>query len=209
MKTLLTALGFGLSLLCLQPAALRAEDLPKVKATEEKAIRALVGKKAIITGRVIAAKEAKNGMTFLDFEGGKFLVVAWKEDYANFEGGSPAKLYNKKEIEVTGTILDYKGKNAKADEPGKLEIKLKHPDQVKIAGESGAKKDGGSDAQDTKKDDSAPKNTGNDKPASASSEDKKAASPESGAGKTEPPANEPKKPGGSDAGRVDPKKYFK
>lgn len=196
MKHLLPALGFGLSLLCLQPAALRAGDFPKIKATEEKAIRALVGKKATITGRVIAAREAKNGMTFLDFEGGKFLVVAWKEDYANFEGGSPAKLYNKKEIEVTGTIIDYKGRNAKADEPGKLEIKLKHPDQVKIAdgkaAEEGASEEKGKEkAPKEEKDSKAPPDSGESKEAPAA------------------PDQEEKPAAGSKSGRVDPKKFFK
>jgi hypothetical protein len=206
MKNLLSAIAFGFSLLCLQPAALRAEDLPKVKATEEKAIRALVGKKATITGRVVGAKEAKNGMTFLDFEGGKFSVVAWKDDYANFEGGSPAKLYAKQEIEITGTVLDYKGKNGKADEPGKLEIKLKSPGQVKVIGgktpaegtDAAKDKDKEKDQKDGK-DQKDPKAGKDSTTPPAAAEGKETPAPD----KEEKPATDGK------PGRVDPKKFFK
>ena len=58
--------------------ALRAEDLPRAKAIEEDAVRALLGKKSIITGKVTDAFESPKGMTFLNLEGGKFTVVAWK-----------------------------------------------------------------------------------------------------------------------------------
>ncbi|MES2705948.1 MAG: hypothetical protein V4726_05030 [Verrucomicrobiota bacterium] len=198
MKHLLLALGF----LCLQPAALRADDLPRVKATEEKAIRGLAGKKATVSGRVIATKETKNGMTFLDFEGGKFTVVAWKEDYAKFEGGSPAKLYGKQEIEVTGTILDYKSKSAKPGDPGKLEIKLKSPDQVKITREAGAEDKDAKEAADSKE---APekKPDKNDKAPKADD------APKTPTESAPAPGNEPKPAPDSKPGRVDAKKFFK
>lgn len=213
MKTLLSALAFGFSLLCLQPAALRAGDLPKVKATEEKAIRALVGKKATITGRVVAAKEAKNGMTFLDLEGGKFTVVAWKEDYASFEGGSPAKLYAKQEIEVTGTVLDYKGKNGKADEPGKLEIKLKTPDQVKILSGKTPAEDA-DDAKDKDEDKEKARKDGKEqKEPKASKDSKTPPAAAAAAAEDKEPAPAPDKAGkpatDSKPDRVDPKKFFK
>lgn len=184
MKHLLLAL----SLLCLPAAILRAEDLPKVKATEEKAIRDLIGKKATVAGRVASAKEAKNGMTFLDFEGGKFTVVAWKDDYAKFEGGSPAKLYAKKEIEVTGTIIEYRAKNAKADAPGKLEIKLNSPEQVKILEGKAPAPPASGDGKESQNGKAA---EGKEKPAAGSKD----------------PA--PNTSGEKPADRVDPKKFFK
>jgi len=193
MKHLLLALG----LLCLFPAVLHADDLPRVKATEEKAIRELLGKKATVTGRVIVTKETKTGMNFLDFEGGKFTVVSWKEDNAKFEGGSPAKLYAQKVIEVTGTIIEYRSKSAKADDPGKLEIKLTSPDQVKIAKESVPAAD--ADGKEAKK----PAGAG--KPA----ESKKDPASKAGAEKEPPAEKAATPPADTQPGRVDSKKFFK
>lgn len=111
---------------------LRAEDLPRANAMEEAAVRALLGKKAIITGKVTDAFESPKGMTFLNLEGGKFTIVAWKESYEKFEGGSPAKLYKGKTIEATGEVFEFRPKSASKDDPGKLEIKLTSPDQIKV-----------------------------------------------------------------------------
>lgn len=111
---------------------LRAEDLPRANAQEEAAVRALLGKKAIITGKVTDAFESPKGMTFLNLDGGKFTVVAWKESYEKFEGGSPAKLYKGKTIEATGEVFEFRPKSASKDDPGKLEIKLTSPDQIKV-----------------------------------------------------------------------------
>lgn len=196
MKPLLLALGF----FCLTPAVLHADDLPKVKATEEKAIRELLGKKATVSGRVIATKETKTGMNFLDFEGGKFTVVSWKEDNAKFEGGSPAKLYDRKVIEVTGTIIEYRSKSAKADDPGKLEIKLSSPDQVRITGEGEAPEKNGKDPKSAPDDKGAAKK---DAASAAAPEGKtKDTAAAAGAEAATPASNEP-------SGRVDSKKYFK
>lgn len=112
--------------------ALRAEELPRANAMEETAVRALLGKKSIITGKVTDTYESPKGMTLLNLEGGKFTIVAWKESYAKFEGGSPAKLYKGKTIEVTGEVFEFRPKGASKDDPGKLEIKLTSPDQIKV-----------------------------------------------------------------------------
>lgn len=119
-------------------AVLRAEELPRAKAMEETAVRALVGKKAIVVGKVTDAFESPKGMTFLNLEGGKFTAIAWKDRYAKFEGGSPAKLYKGKTVEITGTVIEFRPKGASKEDPGKLEIKLNSPEQVKVIAADGS-----------------------------------------------------------------------
>ncbi len=119
----------------------KAPELPRVKAGDIEGVKKLVGKKAVVFGKVISSREVeKSGISFLDLDGGKFTVVCWKESYSKFEGGqSPAKLYKDRDIEVTGEIFEYKGKNGKGDP--RPEIKLTSPDQVKVVSaekESGA-----------------------------------------------------------------------
>ena len=173
--------------------ALRAQDLPRAKAEEESAVRALLGKKGIVTGTVTDAFESPKGMTFLNLDGGKFTLVAWKDSYEKFEGGSPAKLYKGKIVEVTGAIEEYRTKGASKDDPGKLQIRLNSPDQVKVlttpepeadpkdAGKKGVTKESKDKASKTKKD-------------ATPTEDKKETKTDPAKEKTE---------------RVDPKKYFK
>lgn len=170
--------------------SLRAEDLPRANAIEEDAVRALLGKKSIITGKVTDAFESPKGMTFLNLDGGKFTVVAWKESYDKFEGGSPAKLYKDKTVEVTGEVFEYRSKGAAKTDPGKLEIKLTSPDQIKIL----------TPASDAKPEE--PKTDAKDKSAKTkkdSKTDKPAGDQKETDAKT--PAEKPE--------RVDPKKYFK
>lgn len=179
--------------------SLHAQDLPRAKAEEEAAVRALIGKKATITGKVTDAFESPKGMTFLNLDGGKFTIVAWKDSYAKFEGGSPAKLYEGKDIEVTGPIDEYRPRGASKDDPGKLQIKLNTPEQIKIltptepAGDAkdGDKKD---DAKDSK-----------DKPAK-SKKDSKTEEKSTDAKKESKPTTTTT---GEKPERVDPKKFFK
>jgi hypothetical protein len=184
--------------------ALRADDLPRAKAEEEAAVRALIGKKATITGKVTDAFESPKGMTFLNLDGGKFTVVAWKESYAKFEGGSPAKLYEGKTIEVTGPVDEYRPRGASKDDPGKLQIKLNTPEQIKVlTAPEPAGDDKKEDAKDAKektaksKKDFKEKKNGKDEKASPDEKpdaDKKDAKPTADQEKPE---------------RVDPKKFFK
>ena len=172
-------------------------SLPKVSASDEAAVRALLGKEAIITGKVTNAHESsKAGMTFLTLDGGKFTVVSWKSSYDKFEGGSPARLYNRKMVEVTGTIEEYKGKSG--NDSGKLQIKLNSPAQVKITGDVVEKekpKSGGTDKGKSAKKDSKEEKPGDKK-------EKAPATP-----KEEKDAAE-KKPA-ADGARVDAGKFFK
>ena len=125
-------------------AAADAATLPKVEAIREADVRKLIGQKAIVSGRVSNAHESTKGITFLTLEGGKFTVVCWKESYSRFEGGSPAKLYKDKTIEVTGDIFEYKGKDGKTK--GQLEIKLRDPSQIRIVKDPAAAKEEAKDA---------------------------------------------------------------
>ncbi len=168
-------------------AALRAEDLPRAKAMEETAVRALVGKKSIITGKVTDAFESPKGMTFLNLEGGKFTLIAWKDRYDKFEGGSPAKLYKGKTIEVTGTVIEFRKKGAAKEDPGKLEIKLNSPEQVKILA---------SDAPPAIPSEPAPVEAAPEPPAAPADAAKPTAEPTKPAGDAKP-------------ARVDAKKFFK
>jgi DNA/RNA endonuclease YhcR with UshA esterase domain len=192
----------ALLFLTLPLAGLRADELPRAKAEEESAVRALVGKKSIITGKVTDAFESPKGMTFLNLDGGKFTLVAWKDSYAKFEGGSPAKLYNNKTIEVTGAIEEYRPRGASKDDPGKLQIKLNSPDQVKVLTEGEA--EGKTEDEAAKADPKAAK----EKPAKVKKEPlpKKETTPP--AGEKKPTESKPAAPAES-PGRVDSKKYFK
>ena len=189
----------ALFLLSASTPALRAQDFPRVKAEEESAVRALLGKKATITGRVTDAFESPKGMTFLNLEGGKFTLVAWKDSYEKFEGGSPAKLYKDKTVEVTGAIEEYRPKGASKDDPGKLQIRLNSPDQVKVLttpeSEAGAKEgDKKPDAKDSKEKSAKTKRDAKPARDEKPTEDKKETKPE-------PDKEKPE--------RVDARKYFK
>ena len=181
------------ALLCLSVPPLRAQDAadapPRVKAQEEKEVRALLGKKATVIGKVTDAFESeKAGMTFINLDGGAFTLVSWRNTYEKFGEGGPVKLYPKgKTLEVTGTITEYKGKSG--SDAGKLQIKLNRPEQVKILDGDSEEKD---DADAKEKPDKAPP----EKPA----EEPKPKPP----AKEEPPAAKP-----DPAKPVDPKKYFK
>lgn len=107
-------------------------ELPRVAAGDLEGVRKLVGKKAVVFGKVVSAREVEaSGISFLDMDGGKFTVVCWKESYSKFEGGkSPASLYKGQDIEVTGEIFEYRGKNGKGSP--QPEIKLTEPSQINV-----------------------------------------------------------------------------
>ena len=110
----------------------KGNALPRVSAGDIEGVKALIGKKAVVFGKVISARAVeKPGMTFLELDGGKFTVVCWKDNYSKFEGGqSPDKIYKGKDIEITGEIFEYKGKTGKGSP--QPEIKLTEPSQIKI-----------------------------------------------------------------------------
>ena len=185
------------ALLLLTAAAsnLPAESLPRLSAEATTEIRALVGKKATITGRVTDAFESPKGMTFLNLEGGKFTLVAWKDNYVKFEGGSPAKLYKGKTIEATGQIFEFRPKSAAPTDPGKLEIKINAPEQIKILTVPDPAADPAADPTPPTPP-ADPKKAPDKNPTPKAPADPKTT--------PTPPAADPTKPG-----TVDPKKYFK
>ena len=126
-------------------------ELPRVSAGDIEGVKKLIGKKAVVFGKVISAKAVeKSGISFLDLDGGKFTVVCFKDNYSKFEGGqSPANLYKGKDIEVTGEIFEYKKGGKGSPQP---EIKLTEPSQVKVIEAAKPDKDakGSSDKKDSK-----------------------------------------------------------
>ena len=133
------------------PAAESAvEELPRVSAGDMEGVRKLLGKKAVVFGKVTGASSNERlGMTWLAIDGEKFTLVTWKDSYAKFpEGQSPAKIYKFAKIEATGEIMEYKPKNGG---DGKLQIKLSDPAQIKVIEEAAAKDDKKSGAQKTEK----------------------------------------------------------
>ncbi len=166
MPALTTAMKLTIIITCLVFAPLlRAEDdekkdaapaknestvnePPRVSAGDIEGVKKLIGKKAVVFGKVISAREVeKPGMSFLELDGGKFTIVCFKDNYSKFpDAQSPAKLYKGKDIEITGDIFEYKGKSGKGD--AKPEIKLTEPAQIKVIDKEADKKDG--DKKDTK-----------------------------------------------------------
>lgn len=130
-----------------------AADLPRVKAGDIEGVKKLVGKKAVVYGKVTSSREVeKSGISFIDLDGGKFTVVCWKESYSKFEGGqSPATLYKGQEIEVTGEIFEYRGKTGKGSP--QPEIKLTGLEQVKVISASKEETAGGKKKDSGKKED--------------------------------------------------------
>lgn len=95
----------------------------RVDSTDEEALRENLGKKVTVFGVIKRTKKWDGGANFLNFDGNKFMLVCFESEYTNFPDGQPADLLKDKNVEVTGYINEYKGK---------LQIKLTHPDQVKI-----------------------------------------------------------------------------
>jgi hypothetical protein len=117
-----------------------AGELPRVSAADMEGVRKLIGKKAVVFGKVTGgSSNDRLGMTWIPMDGEKFTLVAWKDSYAKFpEGQSPAKLYKGAKIEVTGEIMEYKPKNGGDT---KLQIKLTDPAQIKVIEPAAAKDD--------------------------------------------------------------------
>ena len=125
------AVAFTLTF-CLVTSALHAQDAadkaaektyPRVDTKDEIALRENLGKKVTVFGLIKRTKKWDGGANFLNFDGNKFMLVCFESEYSNFPNGLPATTLRDKNIEVTGYINEYKGK---------LQIKLTHPDQIKI-----------------------------------------------------------------------------
>lgn len=165
------------------------EALPRVRASDEKALRALLGQRAVVAGKVARTFESDKGVTFIDLDGGKFTALVWKERYDRFPGGSPARFYQGKEVEITGKVVEYQGRNGA---PPKLQIRIDGPEQVKISGEAGRPVKPGAEKE-------RPPAKRKTKPADGEPSTKREPAPEAESERGEAPAEKP----------VDPRKYFK
>ena len=104
-----------------EPAA--EKTYPRVDTKDEVALRENLGKKVTVFGLIKRTRNWDGGANFLNFDGGKFMLICFESEYPNFPDGLPAATLKEKNVEVTGYINEYKGK---------LQIKLTHPDQIKI-----------------------------------------------------------------------------
>ncbi len=111
------------SLLCSQDVIAKEQPISRVAANNTKAVKENIGKTATVHGKIKSTSVSKSGIHFLNFYSSNVVVVCFKNDVKKFEGGGPAKLWNNKEIEVTGKLELYKGKP---------QIKITAPAQVRL-----------------------------------------------------------------------------
>ncbi len=117
-----------LLLLCLTtippfPPSQAADSPPTFKASDTQSLIAKNGQKVSVFGTVSSVRKSNSGTNFINFENSDFYLVTFDSDLIAFENGAPADLYQGKRLAVTGVISLYQGK---------AQIKLNHPDMVKI-----------------------------------------------------------------------------
>lgn len=112
------------SFFCAQDLIAKELPVTRVAANNAKAVKENIGKTATVHGKVKSASVSKSGIHFLNFYSSNVVVVCFKQDAKKFDSGGPAKLWNNKEIEVTGKLENYKGKP---------QIKITQPTQVRLA----------------------------------------------------------------------------
>jgi DNA/RNA endonuclease YhcR with UshA esterase domain len=93
------------------------------KVIKTDSVKAYVGKEVTVKGTVSEITVTKSGLTYLNIDGkfpdNKFTALVFKRDAEPF---GDLKVWEKKKIEITGKIEDYKGKP---------QIVLTKPDQIK------------------------------------------------------------------------------
>lgn len=120
MKQIITYL---LAFTCPAFGAEETDTSPVFKSSDTQSIIAKDGQKITIQGIVSTVRKSNGGTNFINFEDSEFYLVAFKSDLKAFENGEPADLYRGKHLTVTGVTSIYKGKP---------QMKLSHPDMVKI-----------------------------------------------------------------------------
>lgn len=93
-------------------------------------LRSQIDKQVVVQGRVASTSSSGSGHQFLNFPSGSVRVICFKDDLKNFSKGGPAALYKGKSIALTGLLQQHKGN---------LQIQLKSPKQISIAGEMSGK----------------------------------------------------------------------
>lgn len=95
-----------------------------ISSEDQSALEASVGKSVIVQGRVVSARASKAGHEFLNFENREFYLFCPKDTLADFGDATPAKRFDKQQIEVAGKIEQFSGK---------LQIRVTSPDQIRLA----------------------------------------------------------------------------
>lgn len=106
-------------------AAQKHASVGAVSAQNIVELRKNVGKDIAVNGFVERTNKSRSGNHFLNFRASEFSVICFSSDVKNFSNGGPAKQFEKKQVHVTGKLELYKNK---------LQIKLRHPSQIKIVG---------------------------------------------------------------------------
>ena len=94
-----------------------------ISVTRVSELKKKVGQEVTVEGAVGKANKSRSGHHFLNFDNTELAVVCFKDDAAKFEQGGPSKLFAGKSVEIKGKLELFKGK---------LQIKLKSPDQIKV-----------------------------------------------------------------------------
>jgi len=142
------------------PAVPAAASAAPISAGDDDALKANMDKNATVEGTVSRANWSNSGsIFFINFDEAKttkFTAVFFKDQKEAMEkafDGDVVKALKGNKIQVTGKIIDYKGKP---------EMKLEKPEQIKVVAKAGdsteEKKDSGE-----KKDESKDKEAGKDK----------------------------------------------
>ena len=87
-------------------------------------LRKHVGSEVNVVGQVSRATKSGSGHQFLNFQASELSIVCFKDDLKSFTKGQPVDLYKGKRVEVRGKLELYKNK---------LQIKLRKPDQIRLA----------------------------------------------------------------------------
>ena len=115
-----------LVVICFTAIAEETSEFPVFSASETESILDKTGQKITVRGMVSEARKSKGGTHFISFENSDFYLVTFKSDLKAFKGEEPAVLYRNKHLAVTGVISVFKNKP---------QMKLNHPDMVKIISE--------------------------------------------------------------------------
>lgn len=95
----------------------------RVDATNAVELRESVGQEVTVFGKVDSTGKSSSGHQFLNFYGKQISVFCAKDDVAKFKDGTPAELYEGKEVEVTGQLSLFNGK---------LQLKLTTPEKIRV-----------------------------------------------------------------------------
>ncbi len=97
---------------------------PSISASNLASLRENVGKQVTVVGLVERTGQSRSGHQFLNFANSELTVVCYPEHVANFRDGKPAEVYRHQDVEIVGKVELYQGK---------VQLRLRSPDQIRIA----------------------------------------------------------------------------